>query len=154
MHAPATPTWDLPPESGPDRRLAVAPPGPAVAGRYVMMPRGEPPAVARARALVDARLGDELHLRDVARHAGMSKYHFCRVFKATTGLTFNSYVVQARVTRAQQRLLDPQARVSEVAYEVGFQSLSQFNRHFRRLVGECPTRFRAHCQPANPAFSP
>jgi AraC-like DNA-binding protein len=119
-----------------------------------MLPPSVPPDVARARTLVDARLGDELHLRDVARHAGMSKYHFCRVFKATTGLTFNSYVVQARVTRAQQRLLDPQARVSEVAYEVGFQSLSQFNRHFRRLVGECPTRFRAHCQPAKPAFSP
>ena len=105
-----------------------------------MLPPSVPPAVARARTLVDARLGDELHLRDVARHAGISKYHFCRVFKATTGLTFNSYVVQARV--------------SEVAYEVGFQSLSQFNRHFRRLVGECPTRFRAHCQPAKPAFSP
>jgi AraC-like DNA-binding protein len=119
-----------------------------------MLPRGEPPAVARARALVEARLEDDLHLPEVARHAGMSKCYFCRVFKATTGITFNSYVAKARVARAQQRLLDPQARVSEVAFEVGFQSLSQFNRQFRRLVGECPTCFRAHCQPAGPDFGP
>jgi AraC-like DNA-binding protein len=53
-------------------------------------------------------------------------------------------VARARIERTKQLLLNPHMRISEAAYEAGFQSLSQFNRVFRRIAGESPTRYRAH----------
>jgi AraC-like DNA-binding protein len=104
----------------------------------------EPPAVAKARAFIAAQLGEMLSLEQVARAAGMSPFYFCKVFKAATGLTFTDYVARARVEHTKQRLLNPQVRVSEAAFEAGFQSLSQFNRVFRRVEGQSPSDFREH----------
>lgn len=104
----------------------------------------EPPAAARARAFIAAHLGEPLALEQVARAANMSPFYFCKVFKQATGLTFTHYVARARIERTKQLLLNPHMRISEAAYEAGFQSLSQFNRVFRRIAGESPTRYRAH----------
>jgi AraC-like DNA-binding protein/ligand-binding sensor protein len=111
----------------------------------------EPPAVAKARAFTESHLGEPLALRDVARAANMSAFYFCKVFKAATGLTFTDYLSRARVERTKQLLLNPHVRVSEAAYEAGFQSLSQFNRVFRRVTGESPSAHRAHLHGAEPA---
>ena len=102
----------------------------------------EPPAVVRARAFVTEHLGEHLSLAVVAQAAHMSAFYFCKVFKAATGLTFTDYVSRARVEKAKQLMLNPHTRVSEAAYEAGFQSLSQFNRVFRRTVGEAPSAYR------------
>lgn len=104
----------------------------------------EPPAVARARAYIGEHLGEELCLKQVARAANMSAFYFCKVFKAATGLTFTDYVARARVEKTKQLLLNPNTRVSEAAYEAGFQSLSQFNRVFRRIEGQAPSTYRDH----------
>lgn len=106
----------------------------------------EPPAVTRARTFIEAHLGEPLSLEQAARAANMSAFYFCKVFKAATGLTFTNYLARARIEKAKQLLLNPHTRVSEAAYEAGFQSLSQFNRVFRRVVGEAPTAYRAHLQ--------
>ena len=82
-------------------------------------------------------------LSAVAAAAGASVFHFCKVFHAATGLKFTDYVARARVEDARQRLLNPNMRISEVAYEVGFQSLTQFNRTFKRVFGQSPSEFRA-----------
>jgi AraC-like DNA-binding protein len=104
----------------------------------------EPPAVVRARAFIAEHLGEQLSLHQVAQAAHMSAFYFCKVFKGATGLTFTDYIARARIEKTKQLLLNPHMRVSEAAYEAGFQSLSQFNRVFRRIVGESPTTYRDH----------
>ena len=104
----------------------------------------EPPAAVKARAYIAEHLGEALTLDQVARAANMSAFYFCKVFKAATGLTFTNYVARARIERTKQLLLNPHVRISEAAYEAGFQSLSQFNRVFRRVAGESPSTYRDH----------
>ena len=104
----------------------------------------EPPAVARARAFIAEFLAEELSLEQVARAAAMSPFYFCKVFKAATGLTLTDYIARARVEKTKQLLLNPNTRISEAAYAAGFQSLSQFNRVFRRGEGQSPTDYREH----------
>lgn len=104
----------------------------------------EPPLVLKARDYIDKHKTEELSLADVAKAAGASVFHFCKVFHKATGLTFTDYVSRVRVEDARTRLLNPNVRISEVAYDVGFQSLTQFNRTFKRVFGQSPTEFRAH----------
>ena len=111
----------------------------------------EPPAAAKARAYIAEHLGEPLSLEQVSRAANMSAFYFCKVFKAATGLTFTHYVARARIERTKQMLLNPHTRISEAAYEAGFQSLSQFNRVFRRFAGESPTHYRIRLHGASPA---
>ena len=103
----------------------------------------EPDAVRRARHHILSHLTEPLALDDVAKQAGVSPFHFCKIFKRTTGLTFTDFVNRARVEQAKRLLLKPCARITEVAYDVGFQSLSQFNRSFRRIMDQSPTEFRS-----------
>jgi len=102
----------------------------------------EPAAVARARKFIDATLADPLPLSLVARQAGLSESHFCRVFKESTGLTLTDYVNRRRIEWAKRELLKPESRVTEIAFHIGYQSLSQFNRSFVRFTGNSPSNFR------------
>jgi len=72
----------------------------------------------------------------------MSVFHFCKTFRKATGLTFVDYLARVRIERIKSLLSDPYKRVSEAAFEAGFQSLSQFNRVFRRVAGEAPSAYR------------
>ncbi len=103
----------------------------------------EPPLVMKAREYIDKHKTEELSLADVARVAGASVFHFCKVFHKGTGLKFTDYVARVRVEDARARLLNPNLRISEIAYDVGFQSLTQFNRTFKRVFGQSPSDFRA-----------
>lgn len=102
----------------------------------------EPAAIARARKFIHAHLDQPLPLGLVARHAGLSESHFCRLFKESAGLTLTDYVNRCRIDWAKRELLKPEARISEIAFLVGYQSLSQFNRSFARIVGVSPTIYR------------
>jgi len=102
----------------------------------------EPAAIAKARKFIHAHLDQPLPLGQVARQAGLSESHFCRLFKDTTGLTLTDYVNRCRIEWAKRELLKPEARISEIAFLVGYQSLSQFNRSFSRIVGQSPTHYR------------
>lgn len=114
-----------------------------LAEKIVLQERqSEPDTVVKARQYVSAHLADRIELGDVARHVGMSVHHFCRVFKQATGLTFKQYLTRRRVEWAKCRLRKPDARVTEIAYDVGFGSLSQFNRSFQQIVGSSPTEWR------------
>ena len=108
---------------------------------------GEPYHVRVARAfIVDHRM-DDINLADVARATHVSTFYLCKIFKKATGLTFVEYRNRLRIESAKKMLLNPNLTVSEVAYTVGFQSLTQFNRLFRRIVGSSPTRFRSQLGP-------
>lgn len=102
----------------------------------------EPTAVARARKFIESSLADPLPLSLVARHAGLSESHFCRIFKDFTGLTLTDYINRRRIEWAKRELLKPEVRISEIGFQVGYQSLSQFNRSFVRFTGGSPTEFR------------
>lgn len=104
---------------------------------------GEPDSVRKARAFIEEHKHEPLSLSAVAQAAGASVYHFCKVFHQSTGLKFTDYVTRVRLEDARAQLLNPARRVGEVAYDVGFQSLTQFNRSFRRVFGESPSAFRA-----------
>jgi AraC-like DNA-binding protein/ligand-binding sensor protein len=103
----------------------------------------EPPLVIKAREYIEKHKTEELSLADVAKAAGSSIFHFCKVFHKATDLKFTDYVARVRLEDARNRLLNPNLRVSEIAYDVGFQSLTQFNRTFKRVFGQSPTKFRA-----------
>lgn len=102
----------------------------------------EPPAIAKARHYVQDHLGEPLSLGDVSKVAGLSESHFCRLFRQVTGLTLTDYVNRCRIELAKKELLKKEKRISEVAFEVGFQSLSQFNRNFLRLTATAPSSWR------------
>jgi AraC-like DNA-binding protein/ligand-binding sensor protein len=100
------------------------------------------PSIAKARTLIGERYADQLSLTEVARAVNMSAFYFCKSFKKVTGMTFTDYLARVRVEKVKNLLLGPDKRVSEAAYEAGFQSLSQFNRVFRRIAGESPSAYR------------
>lgn len=102
----------------------------------------EAPVITRAREFIAEHYAEEIALTDVARAVNTSPFYFCKLFKAATGLTFTDYLARVRVEIVKQILLNPHKRVSEAAYEAGFQSLSQFNRVFRRIAGESPSVYR------------
>jgi len=102
----------------------------------------EPQIVVKAKRLISARLGEKLSLEAVATHVGVSPFYFCKLFKQSTDMTLTEYVNRRRVEWAKRQLANPSARVTEVAFDVGFQSVSQFNRSFLKYVGVSPTRYR------------
>lgn len=104
----------------------------------------ESPMVSRAKLYITEHQHEEVSLRQVAASVNTSAFYFCKMFKQATGLTFTDYLARVRIEKVKNLLLNPHKRISEVAYEVGFQSLSQFNRVFRRVTGEAPTVWRAN----------
>lgn len=87
-----------------------------------------------------------VRLADAARAAGLSPFHFLRIFKRECGVTPHQFVLHTRVRRAMELLLESELPVTEVAFAVGFGDLSNFNHAFRREVGCAPTAFRARAR--------
>jgi AraC-like DNA-binding protein/ligand-binding sensor protein len=108
--------------------------------------QSESPMVTRAKAFIAEHQDEELSLRQVAGAVNTSAFYFCKMFKQATGLTFTDYLARVRVEKVKNLLINPHKRISEAAYEAGFQSLSQFNRVFRKIVGESPTIWREKVQ--------
>lgn len=85
---------------------------------------------------------ESLTLDDIAKIAGFSKYHFTRLFKQFTNITFYKYLNQKRIAQAELLLINPQSSITEIALKSGFTSLSAFTRMFK-LIKQCtPTEFR------------
>ena len=102
----------------------------------------EPLPVNKARQWVVAHCEDSVSLAAVAQAVNLSAKYFSDVFRKATGIPFVEYVSRVRVEKAKNLLVNPQLRISEIAFEVGFQSLSQFNRAFRRHAGTSPRDYR------------
>jgi len=96
----------------------------------------------RARDHVDRNYAEPLDLEVMASAAGLSKYHFHRLFAATYGITPAAYVSQRRVERAQDLLRATNLNVTEVCHAVGFSSLGSFSSRFKEIVGESPRQFQ------------
>src|SRR5438477_2170882 len=98
--------------------------------------------MARARQFIAKHQAEPLTLGRVAQAANISRCYFCKMFKKATGMNFIDYLSRVRVEKSKTLLLNPNSRISEAAFASGFQSMTNFNRAFRRIVGRSPTQFR------------
>ncbi len=102
----------------------------------------EPPVITRAKEFIEQNHTEDLTLGEVAKAVHSSTFYFCKMFKKATGINFTDYLSRIRVEKAKNLLLNRNLRISEIAYEVGFQSLTHFNRVFKRLLGQSPSEYR------------
>jgi AraC-like DNA-binding protein len=127
--------------------------GQVLASRFVEVTSGKPrkagPDAARDRrravetALwIDAHSHKSIDLEDAADQAGISPFHFLRLFSNTLGVTPHQYLVRSRLRHAARRLADDDSPITDIAYDVGFGDLSNFVRTFHRAAGASPLRFR------------
>ena len=98
--------------------------------------------MGEAMAYIERSCREALSLSDVAGSVGLSPFHFLRVFRRVTGTTPHQYLIGARIRLAARLLLDTDRPVTEIAYDVGFQDLSNFVRTFHRVVGCSPRVYR------------
>jgi AraC-like DNA-binding protein len=104
--------------------------------------RAEPVEIWKARKFINEHSDDELSLTKVAKFSNISGNHLSEKFKEVTGVNFVDYISRIRVGKARDLLQNSNLRISEIAFAVGFQSLSQFNRVFKKLTRKSPTQFR------------
>ena len=95
--------------------------------------RAEPVAVWKARKFIEEHSSEALSLIKVAKAVNMNANYLSENFKQVTGINFVEYVARTRCKTACDLLRNTNLRISEIAFAVGFQSLSQFNRVFKRL---------------------
>ena len=108
----------------------------------VQQENAEPPVIARAKQFIHEHQTEDLSLGQVAKAVNMSTFYFCKMFKKITSINFTDYLSRVRIEKAKNLLLNPNLRISEIAYEVGFQSLTHFNRVFKKITGQSPTQYR------------
>lgn len=107
------------------------------------LPVAQTPSLLAAIELTLRHL-DSVDLGQVARVANYSPRHFSRLFKQETGLDWRQFRLHARLLRAMELLIEPRMQITQVAYAVGFNSLSAFAKAFSLFVGESPSAYRAH----------
>jgi AraC-like DNA-binding protein len=133
--------------------VGLAEAGMALAGRLAAIVSGQTPPAPQAsprdrRRAVEAALWIETHaheaidLDDAATEAGLSAFHFLRLFRRVLGVTPHQYLVRSRLRHAARLLVEDSSSITEIAYEVGFADLSNFVRSFHRAAGVSPGRFR------------
>jgi transcriptional regulator GlxA family with amidase domain len=98
-------------------------------------------ALNRACSYIAENLGERFTLNDLAREAGVSRFHFARLFRISTGRSPMAYLVQSRIERAKQMLLQSDRPVCEIAAALGFCDQSHLTRTFRRITGVTPRDF-------------
>ena len=103
----------------------------------------EQPCITEAKSFILAHAEERLRLGDVAQHLHISAQHFSKLFKKVTGVGFSEFLTRVRVENTKDLLAKPGLLIHDVANKVGFGSLSQFNRAFRRYAGCSPKEYRA-----------
>jgi AraC family transcriptional regulator len=90
---------------------------------------------------IEAHLTDDLSLNELALTAGLSKFHFSRLFKSAIGLTPHKYLLKRRIERAASTLQRGEAGIAQVAYQFGFTDQSHFTRIFKQVKGTTPKQY-------------
>jgi AraC family transcriptional regulator len=111
-------------------------------------PRGraltrDPARIARVLRYLESRIVEPHSLSELACIAGLSRYHFLRLFRCVTGVTPHQWLLRARLREAAQQLVTGRDPVTDIALRVGFEDLSNFIRSFRAEFGMSPSRYRA-----------
>jgi len=105
--------------------------------------RAEPFAIWKTRKYIEEHEDEELSLTKVANVVNVNANYLSERFKQVTGMNFVEYLARTRFEKACGLLHDADLRISEIAFAAGFQSLSQFNRVFKRFSGKSPTEYQA-----------
>lgn len=104
---------------------------------------GLPPKALRTiLEYIDAHLGGTITVETLASVAGLSPYHFCRVFKQSKGVSPHGYLVHRRVDRAKELIAGTDLSLAEIALIAGFSDQSHCSRSFRRQLGISPSEYR------------
>jgi AraC family transcriptional regulator len=103
-------------------------------------------AVRRAIEYIYANLAADIRLADIAGAAGLSTFHFARVFRKTTGMTPHRYLIQARVGKVKELLRESELSLAAIADEAGFSDQSHMSKVFRSITGVTPKTFRNGCK--------
>lgn len=98
--------------------------------------------LCRARRFIDEYYDLPLKLTDISKQACLSRYHFLRLFRDAFETTPHQYLIQRRIEKAKELLRSRQLSVTDICFEVGFQSLGSFSTQFRRCVGKTPVDYR------------
>ena len=98
--------------------------------------------VLKVKEYINAHIGDELRLEQLAALAGMTPTAFSRYFKLHTGKNLSEYIIDIRLGMVARRLVDTSDSISEICWACGFNNLSNFNRLFLKRKGCNPTAFR------------
>ena len=96
----------------------------------------------RARRFIDLCYDLPLNLDQISSQACFSRYHFLRLFREAFDKTPHQYLVERRIEKAKELLSSPQLRVTDICFEVGFQSLGSFSSLFHKTVGQPPNTYR------------
>ena len=96
----------------------------------------------RARKFIDECYDRPLDLTEISKQACLSRYHFLRLFHKTFNTTPRQYLIQRRIEKAKELLRERSLSVTDVCFEVGFQSLGSFSSLFRKCVGHPPIDYR------------
>lgn len=91
---------------------------------------------------VQAHFTEDIRLRDVADRVHMTESNFCKFFKKTLGTTFSQYLNELRINEACRFLLHSDLSIGQIAFQCGFESLTYFNRVFRRKKNQTPSEWR------------
>lgn len=105
--------------------------------------RAQPVAILKARRFIEEHSSEKLSLKEIATLVNMNANHLSEHFKQVTGLNYVEYVARIRFENACRSLNNCDLRISDIAFAAGFQSLSQFNRVFKKFAGKSPTQYRA-----------
>ena len=97
----------------------------------------------RAKELMDAQYTQSLDLDELARTANFSRYHFLRAFRRAFHATPHEYLTRKRIEGAKELLAQSELTITEICFEVGFESLGSFSTLFHRVVGWSPSIYRA-----------
>ena len=111
-----------------------------------------PSPVHYAQSQIQKRFPERISLAIIAREVSLCEDHFSKLFKRATGQAFTEYVTGVRIAHARKLLVSSSHRISEVAFESGFESLPHFNRMFKRITGKSPTAFRNGCGNSPPIY--
>ena len=95
----------------------------------------------RVRVFIDEHMHEQLEVADLASIAGLSRFHFIRLFRIDTGESPRKYLLRARINRAQQLLMTSELSIGDVALQLGFYDNSHFANSFRRFFGISPSEF-------------
>ena len=98
--------------------------------------------LCRARSFIDECYDLPIDLSEISRQACLSRYHFLRLFREAFETTPHQYLIQRRIEKAKELLITGRFSVTDVCFEVGFESLGSFSALFRRWVGDAPINYR------------